>query len=171
MMARAFNPDLPEDTNRATAMNDLKQKGFDANTQGVLANAWLQGVRHSRNTDPEEIGTGIQSFVTGGPFSATAETVDAEGRPTAQHGVVRYAVTVEDNSGNHVSMLLPQNDLANLRNLRYQYSRQQTTNLANTISRKGVLGALGVGEPGLPPTSVPEWQGRAPAEQTQAPPF
>ena len=171
MVAQAFNPDLPEDTNRVTAMNDLKQKGFDANTQATLATAWHNAVRNSHGVDPEQVGPAIQSFVTGGPFTATAEAVDANGRPTAQHGEVRYAVTVEDNTGNHISMLMPQNDLSNLRNLRYQYSRQQGANLADTISRKGVLGSMGYGEPGLPPTSIPAWQGRTPAEQTQAPPF
>src|SRR5580698_7311119 len=171
MIARAFNPDLSEDTNRTTAMNDLKQKGFDANTQGVLANAWHNTVRNSHGVDPEEVGPAMQSFITGGQFTATAEAVDANGRPAAQHGDVRYALTVEDNSGNHISMLMSQNDLANLRNLRYQYSRQQGANLADTISRKGVLGSMGYGEPGLPPTSIPAWQQRTPAEQTQAPPF
>jgi hypothetical protein len=68
-------------------------------------------------------------------------------------------------------MLVPQNDLANLRNLRLQYARQQNANLGNTIQQKGVLGALGVNERGIPPTSLQEWQQRSPAEQTQAPPF
>ena len=172
-VAKAFNPDLAAngEPSRAVAMNDLKQKGFDANTQATLATAWHNAVRNSHGVDPEQIGPAIQSFVTSGPFTATAEQTDANGRPAPMHGEVRYVVTVEDNTGNHISMLMPQTDLANLRNLRYQYSRQQGINLGNTISQKGVLGALGVGQPGLPPTSVERWQQRTPAEMTQQPPW
>jgi hypothetical protein len=157
-VARAFNPDLPEDIDRTAAMNDLKQKGFDANTQGVLANAWKEGVHHSRNTDPMEIGPAIQSFITGGPFTATAESTGPDGRPMPQHGVVRYAVTVEDNTGNHISLLLPQNDLMNLRNLRYQYARQQHETLATNVHTQGLpslLGMPGYGSSGAsPPPNV-----------------
>ena len=172
-VAKAFNPDLAAngEPSRAVAMNDLKQKGFDANTQATLATAWHNAVRNSHGVDPEQIGPAIQRFVTSGPFTATAEQTDANGRPAPMHGEVRYVVTVEDNTGNHISMLMPQTDLANLRNLRYQYSRQQGINLGNTISQKGVLGALGVGQPGLPPTSVERWQQRTPAEMTQQPPW
>jgi len=155
MMARAFNPDLSEDTNRTTAMNDLKQKGFDANTQGVLANAWHNTVRNSHGVDPEEVGPALQSFITGGQFTATAESMGPDGRPMPQHGDVRYALTVEDNSGNHISMLMSQNDLANLRNLRLQYTHQQQTNLAANVRTRGLPALLGApgysSDTGAPP--------------------
>jgi hypothetical protein len=182
-MARAFNPDLSDTTTRAQAINAMRQKGFDDNTQTSMAGAYYNGVRHSPNTTPDEVGAGIQSFITGGHFTANAEQTDDKGNPMPLHGVVRYMVTVEDNTGNHLSFLMPVNNLANLRNLRNQYFNQQAENTRTDVSKLGVLGALpgvtprqttplGAGsEASMSPTSLPEWQGRTPQEQTLQPPF
>ena len=172
-VAKAFNPDLGNNPNlnRATAMNDMVQKGFDANTQRVLAGAYDSALRHSRNSTPDEISAGIQSFVTNNAFTANAEAKDEKGNPVALHGAVRFDVTVEDNTGNHISFRIPAGDLANLRNLRYQYSQQQQTNLAKTVGRGGLLGAIGAGPGRYAPTSQEDWQGRNAQQQTQEPPF
>jgi hypothetical protein len=182
-IARAFNPSLPDTTPRAQAMNDMATRGFDANTQTVLAGAYYNGVRHSPNTTPDEVAAGIQSFVTGGHFIANAEQSDEKGNPIPLHGVVRYMVTVEDNTGNKLSFLMPANNLANLRNLRNQYFNQQAENTRTDVHKLGVLGALpgvtprqtsrlGAGsEGGYAPTSAEEWQDRNPQQQTIQPPF
>lgn len=146
LIAKAFNPDLKItgswDSSHAAAVQALGKGGskvalgtagkvydFNANDQDSMASAATETYRHSHIT-PERAAAAVKSIVAGNHFVFDAETTErktitnpdgtTETRdvPTMRHGAYRYAVTVEDDAGRHISVLMPYDQLQNLRDIR-----------------------------------------------------
>lgn len=151
-MAKAFDPNFAtsptpgaDQNNAVTALARLP--GMDRNGINAIANAATEGVRWSRNVNPDMVHSAIGNLITDGEFHATANNMDAQGRPIAEHGEITYTVSVADNSGNITDIVLPQRDLQNLVNIRQRYFAEQGRQLGRDIDARGVLGSLGGQQP------------------------
>ena len=159
-VAKAFIPALvnTKDLTPETAMNAMVQQGFTSNSIKTLANIYDNAVMHSRNTTPDEVAVGIQSFLNANWFVAHAEGRDAKGNPTPTpiHGVVRYDVTVEDNAGIPITFRVPEASLKQLSGMQRGYVQQRGVNLEKQVGVRGVLPLIDANA-GMPSSPTEEW--------------